>query len=115
MAKTNAQDVVEIFIESGSFAADGSISGSAFCEGYSQLVGLFRSDVATTTGSGLRVEQSSDRGANWDFVSASDLISASTITACEVTIFGNAVRITASNAGTEASAMRTAWYLRPVN
>ncbi len=116
MAKTSAQDVKEVLIDiSGSFAANASVSGSADCAGYSRLVGLFRSDVATTTGSGLIVEQSSDRGLNWDFVSASDLIGACTITACEVTIFGNAVRVTASNAATEGSAMRTAWYLQPVN
>lgn len=115
MAKAQVQKAVEIWRVSGSFAANGEISGCAVCDGYSRLRGIFRTDAALSSGSGLRIEHSLDLGANWDYISASDTVAACGSTACDVVLVGNAVRITASNAGTEASALRAAFYLLPVN
>lgn len=115
MSKTSVQDTV-ILLEAVSpcLSAGASIAGSAISDGFAKLIGLFRSDVDTETASGLRIEQSADFGSNWDLVSASDLVAASTITACAVDIVGNAVKVTIISGGSAASALRTSWRLYPV-
>jgi hypothetical protein len=114
MSKLSAQRVAVVLSNvSPCLTTGASISGSAHSEGFAKLVGLFRSDVDTETASGLRIEQSADFGANWDYVSSSDLIAASTTTACSADVFGNAVKVTIISGGSSASALRTAWYLIP--
>lgn len=114
MGKTYAQQT-NIVLESVSpcLGAGASISGSSICHGFVKLVGLFRSDVDTETGSGLRIEQSADFGGSWDYTSASDLIAASVATGCSVDIVGNAVKVTIISGGSAASALRTSWRLLP--
>jgi len=115
MPKTNVQDAPQVWEEtSASIVATGSLSGSLISHGYARLTGLFFSDVDTETASGLKIEQSADLGTNWDYVSASDLIAACTITACSVEIVGNAVRVTAITGASAASDLRTTWRLRPI-
>lgn len=113
--KTSVQDT-EIILESVSpcLAAGASISGSVVSTGFAKVVGLFRSDVDTETASGLRIEQSTDFGQNWDITSGSDLIAACTATACIIDVAGNAVKVTVISGGSAASALRTTWRLRPI-
>lgn len=115
MGKTNVQQTT-IVLESQSpcLAAGASVAGSAICHGFAKLVGVFRSDVDTETASGLRIEQSADFGSNWDYVSGSDLIAASTGTGCSIDVVGNAVKVTIISGGSAASALRTSWRLRPI-
>lgn len=115
MSKVHVQSMPLILEHtSGCLAANGSLTGSLISYGYARLVGGFRSDVATETASGLRIEQSFDGGSNWDLVSASDLVGASGIATCSVEVLGDAVRVTIRNGATEASALRTTWRLRPI-
>jgi len=100
-------------VTSGCLAENGTETGCAVCAGYARLVGGFFSDVATESTSGLRIEQSLDSGANWDFISASDGISANGSASYSIELFGNAVRVTIVNGATEASALRASFRLRP--
>lgn len=113
--KTNVQDAVEVLLlTNASLAANASTSGSAIAHGYQRLVGILFVDEATQTASGLHIRQSADYGTNWDYTTASDAMSASTSTACNATVFGNAVEVRIRNGGSIASAVRAAFYLVPI-
>jgi hypothetical protein len=116
MAKTQVQRFVDILEETGaSLAANALLSGSITnAKGFSRIRGIWFSDVATTTGCGVRVEQSSDNGATWPVISASQAVGACGTATFDVAIVGNAVRVAACNAGTIASNVRTSFYLLPM-
>jgi len=112
MSKQFVNRPFTILESSGSLAANGSISGSAECKGYGTLRGLLRTDAATTSGSGVIIEQSPDSGENWYLVSASDAVGASAIVSYDLAIVGNAVRVTACNGAATANIQAT-FYLLP--
>lgn len=99
---------------SGYFAAGASMSASLACNGYAYMTGFIRSDQDMTAGSGLLIRQSIDGGQNWDYVSASDGLSAGGSAACKVDIYGDVVQVWAKNGATEASGFRMLWQLRPI-
>lgn len=114
MSKVYAQATkVVLSHTSGCLAANGTITGSAPCNGYAALRGGIRSDVATSSGSGVKVEVSLDGGINWDIVAASDALSASGDQSYNVAMFGTHVRVTACNGAAEASALRAHFALYP--
>ncbi len=97
----------------GSLLVGASFTASMPCNGYAYLMGFIRTDQALGA-SGVLVQQSIDYGQNWDYVSASDTLGANASAACKVEIIGNAVQIKISACGTEASAFRHLWQLRPI-
>jgi hypothetical protein len=114
MAKLYVQNApVVTEYSSGSFAANGASSASLLCAGYSQLRGLFYSDVATETGSGLQLSQSMDGGANFLYTSASDIVGACGLATCIVDILGDAVKVDIRNGATAGSNARWKFYLLP--
>lgn len=112
MARLYAQATTEVLRTSASLAVNGTITGSLICHGYAKLVGLLWSN-ASGTASAIRVQQSSNYGANWDYETLYP-ITASTASAFDVTLYGNAVKISASNGATAASLFRAVFNLRPV-
>ena len=115
MSRLYAQATPTLFSYSGSLAANASTSGSLTCQGYVKVIGGFRSDVVSETGSGVRIEQSIDGGTTWDFVSSSALASACAASSFNVTITGNAVRFFWRNGAGAASTTRATLYLQPVS
>ena len=115
MSRLYGQAAPTLFNYSGSFAANASTSGSLFCQGYVKVVGGFRSDVASESGSGVRIEQSMDNGTTWDFVSSSAIASACAASSFNITVVGNAVRFFWRNGATAASTTRVNVYLQPVS
>jgi hypothetical protein len=114
MAKLYVQNApVVLEYASGSLAANGASSASLLCAGYSQLRGLFYSDVITETGSGLQISQSMDGGSNFLYTSASDVISACAVTPCIVDIVGDAIKVDIRNGVTAGSNVRWKFYLLP--
>ena len=114
MSKLYAQKTVTVFSHSGSFAAAGSMSGSQVCEGFARLVGGFRSDIVSETGSGFRIEQSFNGGQNWSIVSSSALASACAASSFNITVTGNAARVFWRNGASAASTAFGNLYLIPV-
>ena len=114
MAKLYVQKAPIVFeYNSGSLGANAASSASILCAGYSQLRGLFYSDIATETASGLQIRQSMDGGSNFLYTSASDLIGACAATPCIVDLVGDAIRIDIRNGGTAGSNARWKFYLLP--
>lgn len=118
MSKIYVQNATPVFQYSGSLSASGGtsacISGSAYCAGYSRLIGGLISNASSIAGSGVRIRQSFDGGANWDSISASDQVAACTAYSTEVNIRGNAVVVEYRNAGTAASLVRANFVLLPI-
>jgi hypothetical protein len=114
MAKIYVQNSPCPWGSSASMAASGTQSSGSFpTTGYARLVGTLNSSASLVAGSGLRVEQSTDFGSNWDY--ASDWAP----TACSgsgfsIEIIGDAAKITITNGADNADVFRTAWRLRPV-
>ncbi len=112
MSRVYSQTPHVVLETSASLAALTSISGCLICDGYSRLVGMAISN-ASSTGSGLRIFQSSTRGTTWD----SETLY--TITACtgssfDIPIYGNGIKVTASNGATAASLLRAYFSLRAI-
>lgn len=99
---------------SASLAASASInSGSFRTDGYARIVGTLISSASLKAGSGLRVEQSSDNGVNYDY--AADWVpSACSGSGFSVEVVGNQALITIRTDGDGAPVLRTAWRLRPI-
>ncbi len=114
MSKIYVQNFPTVLESAASLAAAGSISGSALCNGYAQIIGGIKANVILNSPSGLAVEQSFDRGSNWDLVSGSDAIAASIATGCVINIVGNAVRVKITNGASDATSLRTYWQLKPI-
>ncbi len=112
MARIYAQAPEVVLETTASLANGATISGSLISDGYARLSGMFISNTAMSA-CGLRVEQSSDRGATWDSASLY------TVAACagsvfDFPIYGNAVRVTASNTLAAASLIRGYFGLRVI-
>jgi len=114
MAKTQVQRFANVLETSSSLAANALLSGSAECKGFSRLRGLIFSDVATTTGCGVRVQQSADNGTTWEIISASEALGACGTATFDIAIVGNAVQVAACNGATIASNVRATFYLLPM-
>lgn len=111
--KTFIQRVGEALSYSGSIASGDSItSGSIPCKGYSRITGILTSSASSLSGSGLRISQSADLGANFDYVTSWN-ISACSGSAFSVEIVGNAVQVDFA-VDDDADEVRTLWHLRPV-
>jgi len=115
MGKVYVQKFPEVFAySSGSVGAACALTGSFLCSGYSQIVGYVTSSGSLDAASGLRIQQSIDKGGNWDIISASQVSATSFTTSCMVDIIGNAVRVTFDNGATTAASLRAGFYLKPV-
>lgn len=117
MAKIYAQGVEPVFVTTASLAISASTSGSAITQGYARLVGIICSDASAAVGaaSGLKIQQSSDYGVHWDIVSASYALAACTAASVNITLVGNAARVTWWNGATNAASQpRMALYAFPV-
>lgn len=115
MARLDIQKAPTLFNHSGSFGANASTAASMPCQGYSTLRGGFRSDIASETASGVRIEQSFDGGLHWDIISTSMVATASAASSFNITLVGNAVRFFWRNG---AGAATSAWsniYLLPIS
>jgi len=88
-------------------------SGSFYTEGYAKLVGIVYAGASSASIGGIKVLQSSDYGANWDY-SASQKISACTGCALSIDICGNAAKIEYYTDSAGANPFRTSWRLRPI-
>ena len=116
MSKIYVQSAPAVLESTASLAISASTSGSAVCNGYAKLVGVFWSNASAAVGaaSGLNILQSANLGQNWDLTSASYTVTASAASAISVDVVGNAVKVQFWNGVTAASLFRTAWYLRPI-
>jgi len=111
MAKIFVQKFPVVWQASGSLPASGSISsGSVISNGYARLIGIF---IASASVDSLRVLQSADQGANWDYWT-DYAPSACSGSAFSIEIVGNAVKIEYRNGSDVANEYRTLWQLRPV-
>ena len=113
MAKRFIRRHVSLIDSSGSLAANAIITGSSVSQGLEVLRGMWFSDVATSTGSGLLIQQSSDFGQSWNLISASDQVGACGTQTYDVTLLGNAVKVTACNGAAIASNVQATFYLLP--
>lgn len=114
MSKIYAQLMPEVLQYSGSLAANGSISGSAVCNGYAKLVGWCWSSCTSVAACGLKVSQSVDKGSNWEIISASDALAANASAACSTEIIGNAVKVEFKMGAAAACGVRAIFQLRPI-
>ena len=122
MAKIYAQGVTEVLVNSGSNVAKwANISGSQVSIGYARLVGMFYANASASPGggavapSGLVIEQSVDYGRRWDYVSASQSVTASAASVFNFPVYGNAVRVSFYTGNTEAASICNAYFaLYPV-
>lgn len=114
MARMAAQAAPTLFSHSGSLAADAVLSGSLAAQGYSRARGVFRSDVASVAGSGVRIQQSIDGGVTFDVMSSSALATACAASTFDVPVVGNLVKFTWANGNAAASTARVLVYLLPV-
>lgn len=113
MSKIHAQDAETVLATTASLAVNGTVSGSMICAGYARLMGTVISN-ASTTAIGLVVQHSANQGANWDYTSGSYTIAACSGSGFDIPIYGNAVKVSASNGATAASLFRAFFWLRPV-
>lgn len=120
MAKIYAQNVEIFDLTVASLAANASTSGSLPALGYTKALGLFRSDVATETGSGVRLEESPD-GTYWTIAGcgittnvASGAVAACGMIALEANVSGRWVRAVVKNGAAAASDISGTFYLRPI-
>ena len=114
MAKIYVQNTETLFTHSGSIAIAASVSGSMACQGYAKIVGGFRTDAVSETASGVRVEQSFDRGLTWPIVSSSALGSACAASGFDVAVVGDYARFVWKNGAGAASNAYANIYLRPI-
>jgi hypothetical protein len=114
MSKLYVQGYVTLLEYSGSMAANGSMAGTACTLGYGKIVGMFRSDIASETGSGVRIQQSCDGGANYDRMSSSAIATACAASVFDIAIVGNSAKFTWKNGATAASSARLLVYARPI-
>lgn len=112
MARLYAQATTEVLSTGASLAANGTVTGSAICHGYAKLVGLLYSN-ASGTASAIRIRQSSDYGAHWDY-EALYPIAASVASVFSLELYGNAVKVSASMGAGAASLFRAHFDLRPI-
>ena len=103
----------KVLESSASLAASGSIGASAISLGYARIVGIAFISASTTTGSAVRIYQSANNGANWDYTQDFHLDEGSG-SAISASLHGNAVRVDVKNGATAASLFRTVWYLCPL-
>lgn len=113
MTKTAVQRSDIFWQISSSLASSASTtSGSIRCEGFSRVIGLFISSASLKAGSGLRISQSPDDGANYDY--HTDFApSACSGSAFSVEVVGDVLRIDVIT-DSQADEFRTIWSLRPV-
>ena len=112
--KVYVQKFPPVWESSASMDSNGSqTSGSFWSYGYARLVGLVISSASAKAGSGLRVWQSPDGGANWDYFS-DWAPSACSGSAFSIEIIGDAAMIDFRNGATAANLFRTLWQLRPI-
>lgn len=112
MARLYAQATTEVLSTGASLAANGNITGSAICHGYAKLVGMLYSN-ASGTASAVRIQQSSNYGATWDY-EALYPIAASVASVFSLELYGNAVKVSASMGAGAASLFRASFSLRPI-
>lgn len=115
MARLDIQKAPTLFNHSGSFGANASTAASLPCQGYTQARGGFRSDIASETGSGVRIEQTFDNGLNWDIISSSAVATACAASAFSINIVGNGIRFFWRNGANAASTTRVNIYLLPIS
>jgi len=114
MSKGEVYRTKTLYSLAGSLAANGTVSASLPCAGYSTLVGIFRSDVASSgTASTVNVQQSCDGGLTWDIISSSALATACAASSFNIGIVGDTVLFQWKNGGTNAACARVHLYLRP--
>jgi hypothetical protein len=112
MSKVYVQAPGVVLETTSSLAAGATVSGSAYCAGYAYLVGGLISN-ASSTASGVHIQQSMDYGAHWDQDNVY-AIAACVSASYSVPIYGNAIKVTASNGLTAASFVRGYFWLRPI-
>lgn len=113
MAKIYVQKFPAVLVSSASFVATACPSGSMLCGGYSRIVGIVYAGCTMDTGSAIRVEQSADKGTNWDYKTEYSM-SACSGSAFSINIVGNAVRVTMRSSTCNVNPFRTLWQLCPV-
>lgn len=114
MAKTYLYKTEDVFkVTAAPYAAACLLTASKPSIGYSKLVGIFRTDEASETGSGVRIEQSCNGGTDWDIVSSSCLSTACAASSFDIDIVGDCVRFVFKVGAAAASNTRAHIYLRP--
>jgi len=112
--KLQLQQHPEVLRYSGSLAAGASsLSGSWIGSGYGVVRGLIYSSASLESASGLRVQQSTDTGLTWDYVSSSDMAASGT-SIWQYTLYGNAVRVILKMGITASGTVRTLWQNIPI-
>ena len=112
MSRFYAQVAPTLLVSTSTLGVGAVITGSLLSQGYTKLIGLAWSN-ASSTASGIRIQQSSNYGASWDYENLYT-ITASAASAFDVTIYGNAVKVSASMGATAASLFRATFALRPI-
>lgn len=88
-------------------------SGSFYTEGYAKLVGILYSGASAASINGLKISQSSDYGANYDYFT-SYAQSACSGSGYSIEIVGNVAKIEFYTDADGANPFRTSWRLRPI-
>lgn len=114
MSKIFVQSSPEVWSRSACITGSTSVnSGSFYTEGYTKLVGMVYSGASAASINGLKISQSSDYGANYDY-STSYAQSACSGSGYSIEIVGNAAKIEFYTDADGANPFRTSWRLRPV-
>lgn len=114
MAKIYIQKADRVWKTTASLTGSASVtSGSFLTAGYSKLVGILNTSASLESPCGLHIEQSMDRGENWDYqtIFAPSACSGSGFS---LDIVGDAARITVRPDSDDADVFRTAWWVRPI-
>lgn len=106
--------VPSVWSYSSSLGDTDTISGSLACVGYAKLCGMIWSSCTGETGSAVMVQFSTNGGDNWDYVGASDGLTASTATACCTDIVGTSVKVSLQQGAASGDLVRAEFWLRPV-
>ena len=112
MSKVYVQNSPVVWESTTAQGATASSSGSMLCGGYARITGVHWASASADSASGLRVWQSADYGANWDYWTDYVPI-ANSGSAFSVEIIGNAVKV-AFKPHSAAASVRTCWRLRPI-
>lgn len=114
MSKIWVQNAACAWGYSTCIAANGCVTSGCFVtEGYARLVGTLFSSGSLKAASGLRVRQSIDDGANWDY-DYINTVSTSSGSAFSLEMVGDRAVIEVRVGAGDAATFRTKWWLRPI-
>ena len=114
MTRIRVQAFPTILSYTGSLAANASVAGSAVSQGFSRIIGIAWADAAGVAGSGLRISQSPDIAAHFNYITACGVAASASSGGYSIEVIGNAVEVRYVNGAASAANVYLNWMLRPI-